>query len=294
MLSPNLEIHLLLFSCGVLLTGATAAADPEKKAEPAAATRQAPFVNSLGMKFVPVTVGARTLLFSVWETRVADFRAFAQEAGRDLTQPVYALTPAGWKNTHGITWERPSHPQTSVHPVCGVSFVQAEAFCRWLSEKEKLSYRLPTDHEWSCAVGIGEREKATASPQEKSNRLEEIFPWGVAWPPPEDAGNYAGLESKGDVPADWRVISDQWRDGFPRTAPVGSFAANAEGLHDLGGNVFEWCDSGFSSPGDADRTVRGGSWATCEKLYLQSSYRVKAPRTLCVEQYGFRVVLDLE
>ncbi|MGI8605036.1 MAG: formylglycine-generating enzyme family protein [Verrucomicrobiales bacterium] len=245
------------------------------------------------MKFLPVTCGARALHFSIWETRVRDFKAYVDASKSSVSSPVHILTPAGWKNTTGATWDKPGHDQTPDHAVCGVSFDQAVDFCRWLSQHEKRRYRLPSDHEWSCAVGIGHQEDPAATPKNKSNKIEGVYPWESDWPPPSSAGNYAGEESRTNTPADWRTLADGWRDLFPRTSPVGSFPPNKLGLHDLGGNVFEWCDTAFSAT-DASRTLRGACWATCEKLYLNSSYRVRGPRHLCTQQYGFRVVLEPE
>ena len=83
--------------------------------------------------------------------------------------------------------------QTPEHPVCNVSWLDAKAFCEWLSEGEQrskmlsagLHYRLPTDAEWSKAVGL--EYEAGNTPEEKSDKMERIFPWGIQWPPPNMA-----------------------------------------------------------------------------------------------------------
>jgi len=83
-----------------------------------------------------------------------------------------------------------------------VSWEEAQQFCQWLTARERAagqlpadwSYRLPSDHEWSCAVEIGEREDAGKLPVEKREKIDGVFPWGLQWPPPKGAGNYAGEE----------------------------------------------------------------------------------------------------
>ena len=124
-------------------------------AEPAAAgllpkveaTKDHPYVNSLGMKFVPVP--GTHVLFSIWETRVGDFAAFVKETAYDATQGMYSLGTNRWKMV-GDTWNLPGFPQTDRHAVCGVSWMDANEFCVWLSKKEGRTYRLPSDVEWSA------------------------------------------------------------------------------------------------------------------------------------------------
>ena len=141
-----------------------------------------------------------------------------------------------------------------------VSWEDAKAFCEWLSQKEGKKYRLPMDHEWSCAVGIGDREDADATPKSKDMEIADVFPWGKQWPPPNDAGNYCGEECKtpaalaalkaaGYDPSNWAVI-EGFNDGNVFTAAVGSFRPNGFGIYDLGGNVWEWCQDEYE-PGSA-------------------------------------------
>ena len=150
--------------------------------KPSAAAKENPFVNTLGMKFVPVK--GTEVLFSIWHTRVQDFEAFVKATGHDATQGMYSLRSDGWMR-RGDTWKDPGFTQGPTHPVCGVSWHDAQAFCKWLTEKERKdgiidqqqSYRLPTDAEWSQAVG------------------DTKYPWGDQWPPPQGAGNYADESS---------------------------------------------------------------------------------------------------
>ncbi|MEQ1859772.1 MAG: bifunctional serine/threonine-protein kinase/formylglycine-generating enzyme family protein [Chthoniobacteraceae bacterium] len=244
------------------------------------ATKDAPFVNSLGMKFVPVPItGGPTdqqrVLFSVWETRVQDFDAFVRDTRRE--------------------WPRPQFAQGPTHPAVMVSWDDAQAFCAWLTERERKAgklganerYRLPADHEWSCAVGIGEREDAARPPHEKNQKFADVFPWGSGWPPPPGTGNYR--DEKNAKPGDQNTIAG-YRDPFTTTAPVGSFAAHASGLFDLGGNVWEWAED-FMRDG-RKKTVRGGSWGNGPAAMLQSSSRSDLPPDYRADNAGFRVVLS--
>ena len=254
-------------------------------AAPAAATKDAPFFNSLGMKLVPVPItggpsSGQRLLFSVWETRVQDYEIFAGETKREWLRPDFS---------HGPT-----------HPAVNVSWDDARAFCAWLTERERKAgllgpkerYRLPTDHEWSCAVGIGEREDAAKSPEEKDRELRDVFPWGDAWPPPRGAGNYSGEEAAGRETWKGQTILTGYRDKFPETAPVGSFPANRFGLFDLGGNAWEWCEDLFN-PAQTLRVMRGASFNNGGRGGLFSALRGRRSPDDRNDGYGFRVVLDV-
>jgi serine/threonine protein kinase len=235
-----------------------------------AVTKEAPFVNTLGMKFVPVPIvggptSGQRVLFSVWDTRVQDYATFATETKRD--------------------WPKPEFEQGPTHPTVMVSWDDATAFCAWLTERERNAdrigasehYRLPSDHEWSCAVGIGAREEAVKLPSEKDGKIADVFSWGTQWPPPKGAGNYRVKESQPD-------------DVFASTSPVGSFAPNRFGLYDLGGNVRQWCEDWFDRD-QMERVLRGASWNGKERENLLSSKRNHNLPTRPGNSDGFRCVL---
>jgi formylglycine-generating enzyme required for sulfatase activity len=221
------------------------------------------FVNTLGMKFVPVP--GTKVQFCIWETRVKDYAAYAA-ANADVD--------ARWKNPF------PSFKQTGTHPVVRVRWNEAQGFCAWLTKKELAAgkikagqrYRLPTDAEWSVAVGLGKEKGNT--PKEKSGRNTDVLPWGKGWPPPKGAGNYD---------EDLKV------DRFKYTSPVGSFAANQHGLHDLSGNVWEWCEDLFDPSRKETLVIRGGECGDPKPFLLVSSYRF--PNAFSTRGYGFRCVL---
>ena len=246
------------------------------------------FTNSLGMKFVPI--GRDDVRICIWETRVRDFAEFVASSGFEVPWGMFTLTGDRWDNSDH-TWREPGFAQTADDPACGVDWEMARAFCEWLTRRERergviageARYRLPTDAEWSMACGLREAEADPRFP------LSGRYPWGPAFPPPEGAGNYAGEETLGwQRSAAWPALRG-YRDRFFTTAPVGSFAANALGLHDLGGNVWEWCEDG---PGAGDaRWLRGGSWIDGARERLDAGARTSYPRETRLASGGFRVVL---
>jgi formylglycine-generating enzyme required for sulfatase activity len=240
------------------------------------------------MKFVPVPVtggpkGGERLLFSMWETRVQDYDVFVRD-----TKPA---------------WGSPEFSQGPTHPAVMVSWADARAFADWLTARERQEhklpasavYRLPTDREWSCAVGIGDRESADLIPEQKYQKVAGIFPWGQKWPPPPRSGNYWSEELrplvgqpgfshfKGELPG--------YKDGAAATAPVGSYSANALGLYDLGGNVWEWCEDWFN-PQQRYKVQRGGSWNSNDEGAMLSSHRHTRPPQEAPNGVGFRLVLE--
>jgi formylglycine-generating enzyme required for sulfatase activity len=191
----------------------------------------------------------------------------------------------------------PDFAQGPSHPVVKVNWSDAMAFCKWLTDKERdenvlearQAYRLPTDAEWSAAVGL--RNEGGNTPEARDGKIRNEFPWGKQWPPPVGAGNYA---DKGAKSARGGVL-DNYSDGFAQTAPAGSLKPNALGVYDLGGNVWEWCAEGYKGDsGVAGRdwgVLRGGSWATSNRSEMQSSYRNVVDRNERDVIYGFRCVL---
>ncbi len=251
------------------------------------------WTNSLGVKFVPA--GTDGVLFSVWDVRVKDFKAFVDATGYDATAGMYSAASDGWKQ-QGDTWKSPGFTQTEDHPVVGVSWNDAKAFCQWLTKKEQQEgklganqeYRLPTDAEWSQAVGLQESREGT--PGNKSGKIPGVYPWGRNWPPPQGAGNYAGSEARdGKWPSTHSTI-DGYDDGYPRTSPVGSFKPNAYGLYDMGGNVWQWCENTYDVEHDW-RVLRGGGWTNKGPDALLSSYRDHDEPNRRYDGVGFRVVV---
>ncbi len=134
-------------------------------------------------------------------------------------------------------------------PVMNVSWEDATAYAAWLSEETGEEYRLPSESEWEYAARAGSTTRYT---------------WG------DDIGrNRANCAGCGG----------RWDDAN-RTAPAGSFAANAWGLHDMHGNVWEWVDG--------RRVVRGGSWGNDPRA-LRSANRNGTRAGVRTSYIGFRV-----
>jgi serine/threonine protein kinase len=250
-----------------------------------------PWTNSLDMQFVPLG----NIYISAWQTRVRDFEAFVQATGYDAVGGMAsAITQNGFKLI-SMSWKAPGFLQTPEHPVVGVSWADANQFCAWLTKKERAegtlatfqSYRLPTDGEWSRAAGLEHEQGGT--PEERSGKLKGAYPWGIAFPPPNDFGNYAGSESRAGAPSNWEVIAG-FHDAFPRTSPVSAFKPNANGIWCLGGNVWEWCRDKFENTMNW-RTLRGSSWATSRPEELLLSYRRGYGPLFRCDDVGFRCVI---
>jgi formylglycine-generating enzyme required for sulfatase activity len=274
--------------------------------------------NSLGQILVLIPGG------SVWiatlETRIQDFTAFTQNTGYQTEAVRWKVRYGGWE---WRDWRQPGFPQTPSHPVVFVSYIDASQFCQWLTRTELTkglirsdeSYRLPNDAEWSLAVGShrypwGERQSTAQSATTNhgtalsSARLDDLR----AFPPPPDAGNYAGSEFQDPNSSRVRTLRD-YRDPYPQTAPVGSFSPNSQAVFDMGGNVAEWCLDWYRrdllSPeledkvpffnndggGQQYRVVRGASWIDSHPALLRADCRIFEFPEQRSDHIGFRIVL---
>jgi formylglycine-generating enzyme required for sulfatase activity len=244
--------------------------------------------NSAGMKLVRIPAGKFWMGSSVKRGNRMDnefprheveiTRAFymgVHEVTQQQYQTVMGNNPS-WFSATGGGKDKVQGLDTSDFPVESVSWIDAVNFCKKLSglpaeRKAGRTYRLPTEAEWEYACRAG-----TATPYHFGRFLSDRL---------ANAGSALG-----------------------RTCPVGSYPPNAWGLHDMHGNVAEWCADVFNpayyskSPardpqgpkGSGPRVLRGGGFAGKEKdQHARSAYRARRPPTQAIPGTGFRVAVDV-
>ncbi len=155
-------------------------------------------------------------------------------------------------------------------PVVNVSWDDAQSYVRWLSARTGKTYRLLSESEWEYVARAG---------------TETAYSWG---------------DSIGVNRANCDGCGSQWNDKM--TAPVGSFEANAWGVHDMHGNVWEWVEDCYNNsyegaPADGSawesedcsyRVLRGGSCFHLPRV-LRSALRIRDTAEARLNYFGFRV-----
>lgn len=220
------------------------------------------------------------------EVTVAQFRRFVEASGYKTEAETDGTGGYGYnrdydpdKSARGDTfegrnprysWRNPGFAQGDDHPVVNVTWNDAQALARWLSEKEGVTYRLPTEAEWEYAARAG-----VSTRYQNGNDVQSL---------PKIANLFDADAGKNWEK--WQAHALEGRDGYAFTAPVGSYDPNAFGLYDMHGNVWEWCADWYdenyyaksptNDPAGPEsgsvRVRRGGSWHTWP-LYARSSYR---------------------
>ena len=190
-------------------------------------------------------------------------------------------------------------------PAVRVSWQDAAAFCNWLSERDKLppayvrqgdrfelaepattGYRLPSEAEWEFAARFD------------GSRAVRKYSWGNDLPVPPKAGNWGDASAIYLTP----VTISGYDDGYRVAAPVGSYASNVLGLHDMGGNVREWTTDRYSiyvvgpdyqsidpaGPKSGDNyVIRGAGWLTGKVSELRLAARESG--SAARPDVGFRI-----
>jgi formylglycine-generating enzyme required for sulfatase activity len=209
-----------------------------------------------------------------YEVTVGEFRQFVNATGyrtdAEKQGSCYSWKQ-GWKNIEGANWRSPGFSQNDNHPVVCVSWNDAMAYAKWLSQQTGKQYSLPSEAQWEYAARAGTTTK---------------YWWGNNID--KNRANCNGCGSRWDGKS---------------TAPVGSFAPNSFGLYDTVGNVWEWCadpwhsnykgaptDGQVWSGGDENiRVLRGGSWDSFPGV-ARTANRLWSSSVGRSGYFGFRVV----
>lgn len=293
MITNSVGMKLVLVPAGEFLMG--------YKRSPEELARVYPYATkdwfTAARKQHPVRI-TKMFYLGMHEVTVGEFRQFVDDRGyetdaekdREGTWGYDAAAKKFVGPRTNFAWHHTGFPQTEDHPAVYISWNDAQAFCRWLSEKEEVEYRLPTEAEWEYACRSG--TETLYQNGDDPLRLTEI---GNAW----DVG-----VQKRFLNAPEPLLPN---DGHVFTAPVGQFQPNAFGLFDMHGNVWEWCADVFDndyyrvSPTDnptgpargPSRILRGGAWDRFA-AYCGSSFRFNRPRGNPGYSTGFRIARSLE
>ncbi|MCB9481520.1 MAG: SUMF1/EgtB/PvdO family nonheme iron enzyme [Desulfobacteraceae bacterium] len=214
------------------------------------------------------------------EVTVGDWKQFTSETGykTEAENNGGALVWIGykWDKSWKYNWKNPGFDQNDNEPVTCITYNDALNYCEWLSQKEGLKYKLPTEAQWeySCRAGT-----------------ETEFAYGQCLL--DNQANFAANSRRGDCPEG---------KNRNRTIETGILEPNQWGLFDIHGNVLEWC-SDFYAPYDISdstdpngpvtgetKVVRGCSWET-DINNCRSGNRFSESMNSAKNNTGFRLVL---
>lgn len=227
-----------------------------------------------------------------FEVTYGQFRDFVLESGHTPAEHCIVWTDK-WEALEDTSWRNPGHGRAPLdnEPVSCVSWYDAKAYVSWLSGKTGKPYRLLSEAEWEYVARAGTTTR---------------YYWGDS---ADEICRHVNLfDRSGRQASDLVYVSADCDDGYPFVAPVGSFAANPFGLHDITGNVWEWTEDCYAVPyppgltdgrshqveGDCERrSIRGGSWIT-SPARQRPAFRGRDPAGLVFSPFGFRVARDLK
>lgn len=240
----------------------------------------------------------RGFALALSEITVADFALFVQasayqtDAERLGSSAAYQERSGRVTRTRGVSWRDNFKGDAAKDklPVVHVSFNDASAYARWLSERTGQRYRLPTEAEFEYALRAGTTTR---------------FWWGDD-SPKDLVENVTGERDRSRSRREWNAAFAGYGDGFWGPAPVRSFKPNPFLLYDMGGNVSEWVEdcwhdsyarapdnsSAWVNPGCTRRVIRGGSWGNPPDEQ-RSAYRMGVAAEVRGARVGFRVAREL-
>ena len=218
---------------------------------------------------------------------VEAYAKFAAATGYE-TEEERACGRFTYRNA-GSDSQRAPFGQSARDPVVLVSWNDAQAYVAWLNAnyaQPGRRFTLPSESQWERACRAG---------------TDTIYWWGDD---PEDGvgkANVADASASAKYPQ-WRAFVFRFDDRYAYTSPVGSFCANAWGLKDMTGNVWEWCSDfkgAYPSESVVDpvgasegtyRVIRGGAWDSRAK-YCRSAHRGGALQNFRYVGLGFRIAI---
>lgn len=166
----------------------------------------------------PFYIGATEVTVDQFRQFVRDAK-YKTDAEKNDGGMIFSRDENRWVPDKKMKWDSPPWRAEDKQPVVFVSWNDATEFCRWLSRKEKRTYRLPTEAEWEMAC--------------RGGAAWVRYPWGNRLPGGSDT-NFGDQNSK--LPGGLSLVDD----GHTNVAPVGSYPPNGYGLFDMAGNVMEW------------------------------------------------------
>lgn len=226
-----------------------------------------------------------------FEVTYAQFEAFVRESTHIPAERCIVFTDK-WEALENTSWRNPGYGRAplATEPVGCISWLDAKAYVAWLSAKTGKRYRLPSESEWEYVARAGTTTR---------------YYWGDA---ADDICERANLfDASGRRASDLAYVSADCDDGYPFTAPVGSFPPNPFGLYDITGNVWEWAEDCYAMPYPPDladgssyqvegecklRSIRGGGWITSVPRQ-RPAFRGRDPEPLVFVPFGLRVARDL-
>lgn len=213
----------------------------------------------------------RVKSFAMGKTEVTrrQFTEFVSATGHKAGNSCFVLTGGKWADTPERNWRNPGYSQTDSDPVACVNWDDAQAYVRWIAQRTAQSYRLPSESEWEYACRAGVTQ------------------------------TYCGSDNVDSV-------SVHGRKGHGKPLPVAGRQANAWGLYDMSGNVWEWTqdcwnetysgapsDGSAWTAGDCDLHVLRGGSALDFPQNTRAASRNWDGSSSRINLIGFRIARDL-